>query len=124
MTVGGGYVIESQNSATGVVRREIAKTSKWTHWGVPDYITRVYDNPVVTKITRYSAPIDICWMQYKLNICLAYVKGFRLLDIDGLYGQNTRNAVILYWKQLGWNCSSGWTIGDSTIKALKENRTK
>lgn len=70
---------------------------------------------IITPDTNFLA---IVWLQHNLNLCLSDTKGFIELKVDGDYGEKTRTAVLQYWKQLGWNPSTGWNAGVNTKKAL------
>jgi len=61
-------------------------------------------------------------LQHNLNTCLAGVKGFIPLVVDGDYGSKTRAAVLLYWKQLDWKPRTGWGVGVNTKTALENGR--
>jgi N-acetylmuramoyl-L-alanine amidase CwlA len=81
----------------------------------------------IETISNDSSKEDIAWLQNKLNQCLKGVKGFTQLKIDSDYGTKTTNAVLLYWKQLGWNKDNetdGTRFGLKSINALASGRTK
>ncbi len=82
----------------------------------------IYVKAPTGNITPDTNFLAIVWLQAQLNTCLAGVKGFVPLVIDGDYGTKTRVAVLLYWKQLGWNPSTGWSAGINTKKALVTGR--
>jgi hypothetical protein len=45
------------------------------------------------------------------------------VDVD--FGDKTREAVLKYWKLLGWESTdSGWNVGSGTRIALAAGRTK
>lgn len=82
----------------------------------------VYPKGPTGSITPDSNFLAIVWLQNGLNTCLAGVKDFASLVVDGDYGAKTRAAVLQYWKLLGWNPSTGWSIGVNTKKALVAGR--
>lgn len=82
----------------------------------------IYVKAPTGNITPDTNFLAIVWLQSNLNLCLAGVKGFVPLVVDGDYGAKTRAAVLLYWKQLGWNPSTGWSTGINTKKALSAAR--
>lgn len=63
----------------------------------------LYDKYTPSKtITKTSERIDILWLQKSLNNTIID-KSFVKLIVDGDYGNKTKQAVLKYWKQLGWN---------------------
>lgn len=69
------------------------------------------------KVNKDSCKLEIMWLQKNLNEVYK-----AKLVVDGIYGEKTKQALINYWKLLGWNKdgkSSGWTAGEKTIKKLK-----
>lgn len=78
----------------------------------------VYPQGPLGTINPDTNFLAIVWLQYNLNICLSGVKGFTKLVVDGDYGAKTRAAVLLYWNQLKWNPSNGWSAGINTKRAL------
>ncbi len=82
----------------------------------------VYPKGPTGTITPDSNFLKIVWLQDRLNTCLAGVKDFVPLVVDGDYGAKTRTVVLLYWKLLGWNPSTGWSAGVNTKKALTAGR--
>ncbi len=82
----------------------------------------VYPKGPLGNITPDTNFLAIVWLQERLNTCLAGVKGFDLLKVDGDYGAKTRAAVLQYWKKLGWNPGTGWSVGVNTKKALVAGR--
>lgn len=82
----------------------------------------IYPRGPLGNITPDSNFLAIVWLQCQLNICLAGTKGHVPLVVDGDYGAKTRAAVLLYWKLLGWNPSTGWSAGINTKKALIAGR--
>ena len=78
-------------------------------------------------ITPKSDPEDIKWAKEKLNKVLSVIPKLIPLNVNGAYDQDTRIAVLLYWRQLGWSkemVNDGKAIGTSTIKALAAKRKK
>lgn len=78
-------------------------------------------------ITSESDPEDIKWAQRHYNDVLPEIPGLIPLDVDGIYGPDTRLATLLYWRQLGWGkdiADDGTRIGSATRKALAEGRKK
>lgn len=68
------------------------------------------------SVTSKSSKLNVMWVQTKLN---SKIKAN--LTVDGVYGENTKKAVLKYWKSLNWNKdgkSDGWTVGAKTIKML------
>lgn len=78
-------------------------------------------------ITKYSTKEHIMWLQEKLNSVLDKKESFIPLSVDGIYGNKTRIAVLMYWEQLGLNkngSDTGWKVGKTTRTALNEVRKK
>jgi len=70
-------------------------------------------------ITKESTTDDVKWLQKHLNSKLdgQYLR----LKTDGIYGNKTRIAVLIYWESLGWNKEGkddGWRVGVKTINSL------
>lgn len=81
----------------------------------------VYKKEPEEAITPGADFLSIIWLQNKLNSCLKGAAGFTELAVDGIYGEKTRAALLLYWKKLGWNkngVNAGWEAGDKTKKVL------
>lgn len=78
----------------------------------------IYSKYPAGTINQDSCFISVVWLQFNLNICLASVKGFIPLVVDGDYGAKTRAAILRYWKLLNWKSSTGWGVGLNTKKAL------
>lgn len=81
--------------------------------GLIDFIT----GGVPKKVDKNSSKKEVMWLQMMLNkVCNAG------LVIDGIYGAKTASAVKSFWISKKWqvavNTSSGYTIGDGTIKSL------
>lgn len=97
-----------------------------TQYGTPEKFIDTWNIKMPKKlISRKSSKNDIVWLQRKFNACLRGHKGFKLLQVDGIYGTKVKNAVLTYWKLLGWNklgVSSGWNVGVGTRKALSKGR--
>lgn len=71
-------------------------------------------------ITRESSKDDIKWLQEHLNSVLEG-HSFIPLNADGIYGNKTRIAVLIYWESLGWNKDGnddGWRAGVKSIHNL------
>jgi hypothetical protein len=93
-------------------------------YGTPEKWAATW-TPIKPKktVTQRSSVINIIWLQENLNNALWEVQGFELLDPDGKYGPKTKNAVLLFWKQQGWNKDgkdTGWRAGAKTIQKLSE----
>lgn len=76
------------------------------------------------KVNCKSPKKDILWLQERLALCLNID-----LVIDGVYGNNTSNAVKSYWKKLGWNIAEKdkygyYKAGEKTVNALSNFRVK
>lgn len=84
----------------------------------------IYAKAPTGTINQDSSFLSIVWLQHNLNICLAGVKGFIPLAVDGDYGAKTRAAVLLFWKQLAWKPGTGWGVGVNTKTALTAGRKK
>jgi hypothetical protein len=87
---------------------------------------QLYVAPVKT-ITKDSSKDDIKWLQRKLNKALKVSNSFVSLTINGDYSSKTKQAVLSYWRMLGWNklgLDNGSRAGKKTINALKVNRVK
>jgi hypothetical protein len=85
--VGGGKVIEARGTKYGVVETEL-KGRGWTHWLECPYITYIKQegvSPIVLKIG--STGDAVVTVQRNLN-----AMGSKL-DIDGVYGPKTEEAV-------------------------------
>lgn len=95
---------------------------------------RLYSNPTkymttfntIPKktVTYKSSTADVLWLQERL----ALVTGLKI-TIDGCFGSQTSNAIVTYWKQLGWKIADKkgrkyYSAGQKTIKALSEFRFK
>lgn len=77
------------------------------------------ENIPTKTITKDSPQKDIKWLQERLNSKLdgLYVP----LKLDGIYGNKTRIAVLIYWESLKWNKEGkddGWRAGAKTINSL------
>ncbi len=87
----------------------------------------VYGKAPEEAITPGADSLAIIWLQYKLNNCLKGKSGFTELVVDGIYGTKTREALILFWRHLGWNKDgqiTGWEAGSKTKAALTEEKYK
>lgn len=84
-------------------------------------VTYVEESNTPTKsITKESFKEDIKWLQEKLNKVLVGESNIPL-KVDGIYGNKTRIAVLIYWEKLGWNkdgSADGWRAGAKTINKL------
>lgn len=70
-------------------------------------------------ITKESTKEDVKWLQQRLNTKLGDL--YTLIETDGVYGNKTRIAVLIYWELLEWNKEGkddGWKAGAKTIKSL------
>lgn len=98
--------------------------------GVCEYLDKTYvPEPVMPTgtITKTSSIEDIKWLQSRLNQCLTEKESFIPLAVDGIFGNKTRIAVLIYWEKLGWNKEgndTGWKAGKVTINALYSKRVK
>lgn len=84
-------------------------------------VIRIIEDDEFVRITKGSLKKHVELLQKRLNEELKDIKGFKKLTVDGDYGEATRNAVILYWKILGWNKdgkSTGYTAGIKTLTKL------
>lgn len=72
---------------------------------------------VPTKtVTKKSDKTTVSWLQFSLNLTIG-----ANLKIDGIYGTKTKNAVLTFWKSLGWNklgINDGTRAGKKTINKL------
>lgn len=84
----------------------------------------VYPKCPFGTIYAYTNFLTIIWLQHNLNLCLIGVKGFVPLVVDGVYETKTKAAVLLYWKQLGWDPFTGWSAGVNTKTALVAGEEK
>lgn len=97
--------------------------------GICDYTGVKYVEEVVIpkgKIRKNSSKEDIKWLQKNLNVVLVG-ESFIPLAVDGVYGNKTRIAVLIYWEKLGWNSNgkdNGWVVGENTKNALAKGRKK
>jgi hypothetical protein len=88
-------------------------------YGTPEAFMESWYPTARTKINAMSSRKDIIWLQTQLTKC---VKGCTM-KADGIYGNQTAQAVIRYWIQLGWNSKdSGTQVGLNTINALAQGR--
>jgi hypothetical protein len=95
---GNGYTIEMKSSKDNCVKQKF-NPLRWTYYGIPDWITYAgYDKPTKT-ITPKSLENDIKWLQDKLKI-----------EADGIYGEQTKDAVRAFYKVQGWK-SDGEKVG-------------
>ena len=72
-------------------------------------------------ITKESSLDIVKWLQERLNEKLGgcYPK----IELDGIYGNKTRIAVLIYWELIGWNKEGkddGWRVGIKTINQLNK----
>lgn len=89
--------------------------------GLCEYVGKKYieesKTPIKT-ITKDSSKEDIKWLQERLNVIL---KDKWPLQVNSVYDNNTRIAVLILWESLGWNedgSGDGWRAGKNTINAL------
>lgn len=84
-------------------------------------VTYIEEFKMPTKsITKGSSKEDIKWLQDRLNKALPDESNIPLM-IDGIYGNKTRIAVLIYWEKLRWNkdgTGDGWRAGAKTINSL------
>lgn len=98
--------------------------------GVCEYLGKRYvEEPIMPSktVTKTSSVTDIKWVQTRLNACLSKEESFIPLVVDGVFGNKTRIAVLIYWERLGWNKDgedTGWRVGKATINALYSGRSK
>lgn len=93
-------------------------------------ICRYFNVPYIKEIiiptqtiTKGATPQDIKWLQEKLNQSLSEKNYVLPLQVDGVYGNKTRIAVLIYWEVLGWNKEGkddGWKAGKKTIDSLSK----
>lgn len=94
--------------------------------GLCEYLGVKYvetDETPKKTVTKTSSKLDIMWLQNKLNKSLGDIPGLLPITVDGIYGNKTRIALLIYWEKLGWNKSgegSGWSAGASTITSLSK----
>lgn len=122
--VGDDIVIEAKSTAKGVVT---SKVNTWTHWGElkgvsyadvdvtnNNNISTVYTT-LGQRILKYTSPTmkgeDVKILQTKLN-ALGYSCG----SVDGYFGKNTNNALMLFQKDRGLTVDG--ICGSKTIEAL------
>jgi N-acetylmuramoyl-L-alanine amidase len=77
-------------------------------------------NMPTKSITKRSSKEDIKWLQDRLNNALSDESNIPL-KVDGIYGNKTRIAVLIYWEKLRWNkegTGDGWRVGAKTINSL------
>lgn len=113
------YVIEMYSSSNPCLMRGTG-ANKWTHWGVPKWLSYSLIEPTVVRITNTSSYNDICWLQTKLN---KLIKAG--LVVDGKYGAKTIKAVKAYWVNRGWNSDNkdtGEVVGKATMKGLTADK--
>lgn len=128
--VGNDTVIEAKSTAKGVVT---SKVSAWTHWGElkgVSYVaasssnnTVVDDNKVYTELgkrtLKYTSPTmkgeDVKILQTKLNEL-----GYSCGNVDGNFGKNTNNALMLFQKDRGLDIDG--ICGSKTIAELNKNQ--
>lgn len=70
-------------------------------------------------ITKESPLSDVKWLQTRLSAKLGGL--YAPLQINGVYDNKTRIAVLIYWELLGWNklgLDDGWRAGTKTINSL------
>lgn len=98
--------------------------------GICDYTGVKYianASSIPTKsITKSSSKNDIKWMQEKLNNVLSG-ESFIPLTVDGVYGNKSRIAVLIYLEKLKENAdgkNDGWQIDQTIIDALEQKKTK
>ena len=85
----------------------------------------IYNKPTV-KVNKKSKTYHIKWLQQHLNACITK-KGFKKLKVNGIWSAELTTALLVYWKQLGWNKdgkNKGKAAGLKTIKALAAYRKK
>lgn len=100
------------NTAKGIVLAGLTRRRKAEQ---DLFKTNMYIVPSLS-VTSKSSKLNVMWVQTKLN---SKIKAN--LTVDGVYGENTKKAVLKYWKSLNWNKdgkSDGWTVGAKTIKML------
>jgi N-acetylmuramoyl-L-alanine amidase len=91
--------------------------------GLDKYVRWVYLKKPSVTVTQRSSVNDIMWLQTFINEALKSVSGFTLLEVDGDYGNKTKEATLSLWEFLGWNddlTGTGWRAGKKTINKLYE----
>ena len=71
-------------------------------------------------ITRGTSAEEINWLKDKLNKCLGTTL-FTPLELNGVYDNKTRIALLIAWELWGWNKEGkddGWRAGLKTIDKL------
>ena len=87
----------------------------WNKSTTKSTTSEIKSDTVFKKINKDSSKDDVKKLQTALN------KNGAKLTVDGKYGQNTKLAVLSYWKKLNWNkdgSSDGWTAGEKTLIKL------
>lgn len=111
---GNGYTIEMKSSMENCVREKLKK-SRWTHYGIPDWIeypkTNPYPEPTRT-ISKGCQGEDAKWVQWELAR-----DGFDL-EIDGIVGSGTDKTIRTYQKKHGLTVDG--KVGPATRKEMKK----
>ena len=112
--VGFGLVVEAKGIDYGVVVTKL-KDGNWTHWLQLKDIA-YFDYEPEYKINKNSKRTDVAFLQTTLN-----TKGYNL-NVDGIYGTKTAQAVLDFWNKYGWSIKgqTGYSVGKDTIKALEK----
>ena len=79
---------------------------------------KIYKKPIF-RVTRDSKKNDICWLQQHLGRALKDKDNH--VAVTGKWNAETTKALLLYWKQLGWNKDGkkkGRAAGIRTINRL------
>lgn len=112
--IGSGKVIEARGFDYGVCETEFSKRS-WTHWYKHPRISYVavcpFDEPK-TNLKKGTKGESVKWLQWHLN------RAYTSLVVDGIFGNNTYNAVIGFQKKYGLIVDG--IVGKNTRAKLKD----
>lgn len=92
---GNGYTIEMKSSKDNV-HKEKFNPLRWTHYGIPDWIEYVKENPYpepIETVFKGMKGLAVKWVQWEL-----VQDGFKL-SIDGSCGKKTDKAIRDYQKK-------------------------
>lgn len=91
--------------------------------GVDKYVDKFFLIKPAATISQRSSTNDIQWLQNKLNKALRALGSTIILEVNGIYDELTRYAVLVVWELWGWNKDkkdTGWKSGSKTISKLDE----
>lgn len=121
------YTIEGNTSSgTEVIENGggvFAKSYLLSNERIAGYGRPNYDNPyhVPVSVSKASTKDAVKWFQFSLNKALYALNSNIVLEVDGDYGNKTKDAVLSFWTLLGWNKTGkddGWKVGMKTIGKL------